>query len=180
MRGVAGEQHAPPAPGVRHTGVKSVDDTPLDFDTGEVDIWREELFDARVTGELIGILTRQLHEFEADTRTDRRQTNRRPAWVAKERDLVDVVIFDQCVDDQPAFGVSRSDERVPIASRVALAPPSQPTTYLARSFRCPRGVSIRTSTPSRSCANAVTVWPNSARADANRPKPASSTLSKCG
>ena len=54
MRGVAGKQDASLAPSIGNAGVKGIDDTTFDFDAGEIDVRRDELFDASIAGKLVG------------------------------------------------------------------------------------------------------------------------------
>jgi hypothetical protein len=66
MRSIAGEQDAALAPSVGDAGVKGIDDTTFDFDTGEIDVRGDELPDAVVAGKLVGAFARQLHELKTD------------------------------------------------------------------------------------------------------------------
>ena len=110
MRRIAGEENATVSPFIGDARMERVNHAPFDLDRGKINERRKQPPDAVVTDELVGLLPGQLHELPTDARSDRRQSHGGPARVAKERDVVDTVIVDPAVDDEPALGVGRTDK----------------------------------------------------------------------
>ena len=103
MSGVAGEQDAPDPPLVGDAGMESVDSTAFDLDPRIVHVWSEQASKRFVAHQCVTVFAGQLHELPAHPRANGRQLNGRPARVAKEGDLVDAVVLDAGVDDEPAL-----------------------------------------------------------------------------
>ena len=154
MRGVARQQHAPLAPSCRRRARGRRRLRALDFDLRKIHEWREQRLKRFVAQQSFRRLARQLHELPAHAGAHRRQLNGRPARIAEESDLIDAMIFDSRVDDEPALDIGRPDEARAdrFASRAGSAVAGDDELRAQASFRrrASRSSSRRRARPGRS------------------------------
>ena len=108
--GVAGKENPADTPAVSDAGVEGVDSLPLDLEPVDARFFLDERPNHLVAAQLLLALARQLHEFPTHAIADRGELDRWAARIAPESDSLDAMIWDNCIDDEPALRIGRAFE----------------------------------------------------------------------